>query len=65
MVDQGSEDLFTSAEIDHKIGDLLPPLPRILMHLKRTGIEVNPSLGSASSSSLEIHRLLKKKAKNR
>jgi energy-coupling factor transport system ATP-binding protein len=65
VVAQGRlEDLLASGEIDRRVVDLLPPLTRMLIHLKEAGIEVNTSLDTPSSVSLEIHRLLEKKPKN-
>ena len=62
IVAQGRpEDLFVSGEIDPRVVDLLPPLTRMLIHLREKGIEVNPSLDTPSSVSREIHRLLEKK----
>jgi len=58
------EDLLASGEIDQRVTNLLPPLTRMLIHLREKGIEVNPSLNPPSSVSLEIHRLLQKKGRN-
>ena len=65
IVAQGRpEDLLVSEEIDPRVVDLLPPLTRMLIHLREKGIELNPSLGTPSSVSREIHRLLEKKEKD-
>lgn len=65
IVAQGRpEDLLVSEEIDPRVVDLLPPLTRMLIHLREKGIEVNPSLDTPSSVSREIHRLLEKKEKD-
>jgi len=66
IIAQGSlQDLLVSGEIDRRVAYLLPQLTRMLIHLREKGIEVNPSLDTPSSISLEIHRLLQKKGKNR
>ena len=57
------EDILASGEIDRRVADLLPQLTRMLIHLREKGIDVNPSLDTPSSISLEIHRLLEEKAK--
>lgn len=65
IVAQGRlQEFLASGEIDRRVTDLLPPLTRMLIHLREKGIEVNPSLDTPSSVSLEIHRLLQKKGKN-
>jgi energy-coupling factor transport system ATP-binding protein len=65
IVAQGKpEDLLVSGEIDPRVVDLLPPLTRMLIHLREKGIKANPSLGDPSSAAQEIHRLLQKKGKN-
>jgi energy-coupling factor transport system ATP-binding protein len=65
IVTQGRlEDLLASGEIDRRVTDLLPPLTRMLIHLREKGIKVIPSFDPPSSVSLEIHRLLEKKRKN-
>jgi energy-coupling factor transporter ATP-binding protein EcfA2 len=65
IVAQGRpEDLLVSEKIDPRVVDLLPPLTRMLIHLREKGIKVNPSLGPPSSVSREIHRLLEKKEKD-
>jgi energy-coupling factor transport system ATP-binding protein len=57
------EDLLVSEEIDRRVTDLLPPLTRMLIHLREKGVKVIPCIDSPSSLSLEIHRLLEKKEK--
>jgi energy-coupling factor transport system ATP-binding protein len=65
IVAQGRlQEFLASGEIDRRVTDLLPPLTRMLIHLREKGIEVNPSLDTPSFVSLEIHRLLQKKGKN-
>ena len=65
IVAQGRpEELLASEEIDPRVIDLLPPLTRMLIHLREKGIEVNPSLDTPSAVSREIHRLLEKKEKD-
>ncbi|MFB0505923.1 MAG: ATP-binding cassette domain-containing protein [Thermodesulfobacteriota bacterium] len=65
IVAQGKlQDLLASRDIDHRITDLLPPLTRMLIHLRQKGIEVIPSLDPPSAIALEIHRLLEKKRKD-
>ena len=59
------EDLLVSGEIDRRVTDLLPPLTRMLIHLREKGIKVIPSIDPPSSISLEIHRLLEKKRGNK
>jgi energy-coupling factor transport system ATP-binding protein len=58
------EDLLASGEISPGVTNLLPPLTRMLTHLREKGIDVNPSLDTPASISLEIHRLLEKKGRN-
>lgn len=58
------EDLLVSEEIDRRVTDLLPPLTRMLIHLRKKGVKVIPSIDPPSSVSLEIHRLLEKKQRN-
>ena len=65
IVAQGKlQDLLASRDIDRRITDLLPPLTRMLIHLRQKGIKVIPSLDPPSAISLEIHRLLEKKRKD-
>ncbi len=65
IVAQGSpQDLLASREIDRRVTDLLPPLTRMLIHLREKGIKVTPSLDPPSLISREIHRLLEKKREN-
>jgi energy-coupling factor transport system ATP-binding protein len=65
IIAQGKfQDIVTSEEIDLRVRDLLPPLTRMLINLRKKGIEVNPALETPSSISGEIHRLLKKKGEN-
>lgn len=65
VVAQGRlQDVLASRELDKRVTDLLPPLTRMLIHLREKGIEVNPSLATPSSISAEIHRLLEKKRKD-
>ena len=64
IIVQGTlHDVLASEEIDPRVTDLLPPLTRMLIHLREKGIDVNPSLDTPSSISLEIHRLLEEKGK--
>jgi energy-coupling factor transport system ATP-binding protein len=58
------EDLLTSGDIGPRVTNLLPPLTRMLIHLREKGIDVHPSLDTPASISLEIHRLLEKKGRN-
>ena len=58
------EHLLASGEIGTGVTNLLPPLTRMLIHLREKGIDVNPSLDTPASISLEIHRLLEKKRKD-
>jgi energy-coupling factor transport system ATP-binding protein len=58
------QDLLISGDIDRRVENLLPPLIRMLIHLREAGIQVNPSLDTPSSISLEIHHLLEKKRDN-
>jgi len=58
------EDLLASGEIGSRVTNLLPPLTRMLIRLREKGIDVNPSLDTPASISLEIHRLLEKKGGN-
>jgi energy-coupling factor transport system ATP-binding protein len=65
IIAQGKlQDIVGSKEIDSRVKDLLPPLTRMLIHLREKGIEVNPALDTPNAVSEEIHRLLKKKAEN-
>jgi energy-coupling factor transport system ATP-binding protein len=65
IVAQGRlQDILALEGIDPRVTDLLPPLTRVLVHLREKGIEVNPALDTPSAVSEEIHRLLKKKAEN-
>jgi ABC-type multidrug transport system ATPase subunit len=65
IITQGKlQDIVASKEMDPRVRDLLPPLTRMLIHLREKGIEVNPALDTPSSISREIHRLLKKKGEN-
>jgi len=65
IIAQGKlQDIVASKEIDPRVRDLLPPLTRMLTHLREKGIEVNPALDNPSAISMEIHRLLKKKDEN-
>jgi energy-coupling factor transport system ATP-binding protein len=65
IIAQGKlQDIVASKEIDSRVKDLLPPLTRMLIHLKEKGIEVNPAPDTPTAVSEEIHRLLKKKAEN-
>jgi energy-coupling factor transport system ATP-binding protein len=65
IVAQGRlQDLLASGEMDRRVTDLMPPLTRMLIHLREKGIKVIPSLDPPSSISLEIHRLLEKKQKD-
>ena len=64
IIAQGKlQDIVTSKEIDPRVRDLLPPLTRMLIHLREKGIEVNLALDTPSSISGEIHRLLQMKRK--
>jgi energy-coupling factor transport system ATP-binding protein len=58
-------DIVASKEIHPRVRDLLPPLTRMLIHLRQKGIEVNPALDTPSAISADIDRLLQKKGKNR
>lgn len=66
IIAQGKlQDIVASKEIDPRVRDLLPPLTRMLVHLRQKGIEVNPALDTPSAISADIDRLLQKKGKNR
>ncbi len=65
IVAQGRlQDVLASRDIDRRVTELLPPLTRMLIHLRQKGIKVKPSLDPPSAISLEIHRLLEKKRKD-
>jgi energy-coupling factor transport system ATP-binding protein len=58
------QDLLVSEEIDPKVVHLLPPLNRMLLHLRAKGIPIDPSLNTPSEISEEIHRLLEKQRRD-
>jgi energy-coupling factor transport system ATP-binding protein len=58
------QDLLVSEEIDPKVVHLLPPLNRMLLHLRAKGIPIDPSLDTPSEISEEIHRLLEKQRRD-
>lgn len=65
IIAQGKlQDIVASKEIDPRVRDLLPPLTRMLTHLREKGIEVNPALDTPAAISMEIHRLLQNKRKD-
>jgi energy-coupling factor transport system ATP-binding protein len=65
IIAQGKlQDIVASKEIDPRVRDLLPPLTRMLIHLREKGIEVNPALDTPAAVSKEIHRLLQNKRKD-
>lgn len=65
IIAQGKlQDIVASKEIDSRVRNLLPPLTRMLIHLREKGIEVNPAVDTPSTISEEIHRLLQSKRKD-
>ncbi len=65
IIAQGAlQDLLVSGDIDPRVAHLLPPLNRMLVHLRAKGIPINPSLDTPLEISEEIHRLLEKQRKD-